>query len=88
MSVRSFFGIRYASLENGQRFDLPVPVEAPSDLGRTSPYAQTEDVPIFPQLPSRLSEHMGSPEGLMVEPHCRVTTQCGNTTRAVLELMK
>ncbi|MCG2624809.1 carboxylesterase family protein [Arthrobacter sp. I2-34] len=52
--VTSFLGIRYAKLDAGVRFGAPVPAAGQLDAARPA------EVPVFPQLPSRLAAAMGS----------------------------
>lgn len=52
--VRAYRGIRYAALEGGARFAAPTPATGQLDVSRLA------DVPVFPQLPSRLAAAMGA----------------------------
>lgn len=54
--IRSVLGIRYARLSHGKRFAAPVAADGQLDVGRLA------EVPVFPQLPSRLAAAMGAGE--------------------------
>jgi para-nitrobenzyl esterase len=54
--IRSVLGIRYAQLSNGERFAAPVAASGQLEVGRLA------EVPVFPQLPSRLAAAMGTGE--------------------------
>lgn len=56
-------GVRYARLTNGQRFDPPILVPLAEALPLVARFTSTHDVPVFPQLPSRLEMFMGTPGG-------------------------
>ncbi|MGM0931194.1 MAG: carboxylesterase family protein [Actinomycetota bacterium] len=52
--VLAYRGIRYAALNGGTRFASPVPASGQMDTARLA------EVPVFPQLPSRLAAAMGA----------------------------
>ncbi|MGW6174126.1 carboxylesterase family protein [Arthrobacter sp. NPDC055138] len=52
--VLAYRGIRYAALDGGARFAAAVPASGQLDTERLA------DVPVFPQLPSRLASAMGT----------------------------
>ncbi|KAA0974170.1 carboxylesterase family protein [Paeniglutamicibacter gangotriensis] len=54
VGIRSVLGIRYAQLSNGERFAAPVAANGQLVVGRLA------EVPVFPQLPSRLAAAMGT----------------------------
>ncbi len=56
--IVSSLGLRYAELPGGERFAAPV--RARGRAGARSGVRRLVDVPVFPQLPSRLSAAMGS----------------------------
>lgn len=55
-TVECFYGIQYAELRSGRRFGATSVL----DEDRQIDAPRLEDVPIFPQLPSRLATSMGS----------------------------
>jgi para-nitrobenzyl esterase len=56
--VIASFGLRYAELPGGERFAAPVRARGPA--GDRDRVRRLVDVPVFPQLPSRLSAAMGT----------------------------
>ena len=52
--IRAVLGIRYAQLSNGERFSAPVAADGQLEVQRLA------EVPVFPQLPSRLASVMGT----------------------------
>ncbi|MFC0582184.1 alpha/beta fold hydrolase [Micrococcoides hystricis] len=62
-TVRTHIGIRYAALRDGRRFDPPRAVDLQDQADEQANFEHTSEVPIFPQLPSRLAAHMGTPAG-------------------------
>ncbi len=61
--VRTFLGVRYAALRDGRLFDAPLPVEASEYAAEQAGFADTGQVPVFPQLPFRLAPYLGEPVG-------------------------
>lgn len=64
--IQRHIGLRYARLRDGERFDPPSMVSLSEGLTTATQFDAPEDVPIFPQLPSRLDMFMGSPAGKQV----------------------
>lgn len=61
VKVRRLLGIRYARLEQGQRFDPAVIEPIERALAEADHFQSPDEIPVFPQLPSRLETYMGSP---------------------------
>ncbi len=61
VKVRRRLGIRYARLEQGQRFDPAVIEPIKRALAEADRFQSPDEIPVFPQLPSRLEAYMGSP---------------------------
>lgn len=67
VSIRHHLGIRYARLEHGQRFDASVPVPLEQGLEEAGRFHSSNEIPVFPQLPSRLDAYMGSPAEHLIQ---------------------
>uniref|UniRef100_UPI001C3EE84F alpha/beta fold hydrolase n=1 Tax=Glutamicibacter sp. AOP38-B1-38 TaxID=3457680 RepID=UPI001C3EE84F len=65
-AIQRHIGVRYARLQDGQRFDPPSLVPLSEGLAASAQFDSTEDVPVFPQLTSRLDTFMGSPAGKQI----------------------
>ncbi|UTM47872.1 alpha/beta fold hydrolase [Glutamicibacter mysorens] len=65
--TRRWLGIRYGHLQHGQRFDRPVLETFERGLSTSTRFESANDVPVFPQLPSRLETFMGAPSKLLVQ---------------------
>lgn len=67
IQIRRWLGIRYSRLKDGRRFDPPVLETLQCGLAEVDSFASADDIPVFPQLPSRLESFMGAPAERLVE---------------------